>query len=86
MPKVTETSAVMMLAVLRDGSADTGQAQKCGLCGRFKTEFVTSPGLRRKVPHRNLKDRAVVCTNADGPCIGAFAAKPILDALREACR
>lgn len=87
--KIAESRAVAMIAVLRDGSPDAGEAVRCdGLlgCGRFKTEFALSRGLRERLPHRNLPERVVACTNADKPCLHAVKAKPILEALREASR
>jgi len=84
--KVTESPAVMLLAVLRDGTEGTGKPETCGLCGRFKVEFVTSPGLREKRGSRDLEERAVVCVNADTPCLLALRAKSILGALQAASR
>lgn len=83
--KVTESPTPMLLAVLLDGSE--GPQRLCGLCRRPMVEFVTSPGLRKKVT--SLPERSIACVNTKAimgrlPCPGALRAKPILDALQQA--
>lgn len=82
--KVQTSPARMLLAFVRDGSPGTGEAEFCGLCRRYKSEFIISLGLRQLFP--KLPEKKVVCTNADGPCLAALGAKPILDALKGATR
>ena len=82
--KTHEHPGIMLLAVKRDGSLHTGEAVRCNWCGRAKTEFVASAGLRRIVP--DLPERETVCVNSDGPCVAALKAKKWLDALKAASR
>lgn len=76
--KTSEHPGVLLLACKRDGAPGTGPAERCGLCGRAKVEFVSSAGLRRLCP--TLPERETVCVNAKGPCLNALYAKKWLTA------
>lgn len=67
----------------RCDEAFPGGVDRCGLCRRYRVEFVASAGLRAIA---SLPERERVCVNADGPCLMALKAKKWLDALMGATR
>lgn len=80
--KVSETPAVMMLAVLADGRDHALAREQCLACSNYLVEFVSSPGLRAAADAR-LPLRELVCVNVEGPCIAAIKAKKWFKALGE---
>lgn len=82
--KITESRAVQLLATVLDGSAmgdgTSVPAMTCGICSNWKVRFTASAGL---VARCKVAQDTVTCVNTR--CLAALKAKPMLDALKNAC-